>query len=43
MWKRSSFSCGSRRRSSNHLSRSLALSCVEAILFLKQSYPLCVP
>ncbi len=42
MWKRSSFSCGSRR-SSNHLSRSLALLCVEAILFLKQSYPLCVP
>jgi hypothetical protein len=41
MWKRSSFSCGSR--SSNHLSRSLALLCVEAILFLKQSYPLCIP
>ncbi len=45
MWKRSSFSCGSRRRSSNHLtyflSLSLSLSCVEVIIFLKQSYPLC--
>jgi hypothetical protein len=38
MWKQKK-----KQQSSLSLSRSLALSCVEAILFLKQSYPLCVP